>query len=283
MRNAAQLPAVLVPLLLHAYTLIPAGSPERDLDSVEFMSGKAAVTRSAAALGLDSVGFDKSYHDNGEMDILTERGWRNAVLLTLRVRQHGSIWLAPVCSTWVWVGRFGSGRTAKHAGGNVLNQRTRIGNMMVVRCVLLMLLAWARGVHLWLENPHSTLIHEFSPLKEFLGACMPFKCTVHMCSYGSSCQKTMWIWSSSALVLKLKRVKGPVTERLCSKKRVGIALQVTGRRKELKDSQAYPLPFGQAVAALFATIKKKQSVHDLLDTVVAAAVQEAGCKRKSKQ
>ena len=285
MRDAAALPAVLVPLLLHALSLIHGEGPDRGLDTVEFMSGAAAVTKSASALGMASVGFDKTYHKNGEMDILTERGWHNAVLLTLRVKPHGSIWLAPVCSTWVWVGRFGSGRTSANARGNVLNHRIRLGNMMVVRCVVIMLLAWARGVHLWLENPSGTLIHEFSPLREFLTACMPWRCTAHMCSYGASSQKTMWIWSTSNLVNKLERVKRPVKERLCVVKKVNGRTYVTGLRKELKSSQAYPLAFGQAVANLFATIKKRQNIHDMLDATTADNIVKGkgnSAKRKYK-
>ena len=152
---------------------------------------------------------------------------------------------------------------------------------MVVRLVLLMLVAWCRGTHLFLENPTSTVIHFFSPLKEAIASMLTHRVALFLSSYGASSTKPMTIWSSTPLVQQLKRPKKASREKLSTKKDG----TVTGKRSALKASQAYPREFGVAVAKIYRTLQKDASIDDLLEDDCSALLVEAltGVQRRKKQ
>ena len=262
MRSVSCLPALLVPLLLDVLHHVSDETTVRDLDSVEFMSGRAEIIRHHAKLGAKCVGFDKSYSTWCGCDINSKTGFQRAMGFALRIKRHGSIWAAPVCSSWVWIARSGTGRCNKDAGGDRSQSRVRSGNVVVVRLVLIFLVCWTRGVHLFLENPLSTITHQFSPLKELIESMMPFKQTVHLSAYGSDVAKPLFIWSSCSEVMSLYKKTPKVTKTFAIRGEDG---KVAGKRSELKSSQAYPAPFGDAVARIFVAIKLRASLHDLLD------------------
>ena len=268
-RSLDQLHPVLAPLLLNVEQYIE-NACVRDLDSVEFMSGQAEITRAHGNLGAKAVGFDKSYNAWDGCDINTPNGFQRAMQFALRIKRHGSIWAAPVCSSWIWISRSGSGRNSKTPGGDTRLNRVRSGNIMVVRLVLIFLVCWVRGVHLFLENPMSTIIHQFSPLKELLECLMPFKETVHMGPYGTEVSKPLLIWSSCKAITSLWRKPVKVGKTLAIRNENG---GVTGKKDELKESQAYPPDFGKAVAKLFILIKNRASLDDLLDTDLCSGLE----------
>ena len=153
---------------------------------------------------------------------------------------------------------------------------------MVVRLVLLMLVAWCRGVHLFTENPLSTLIHFFSPLRELIESIMPHKVTIFLSSYGSLCPKPIFVWSTTSLVQQLKLPKKATTERLAVKKHGS----VTGRKDALKSSQAYPAAFGQAVSGIYQQLQQARSLGDLLEedgTAILAAALMSGPLAKRRR
>ena len=188
MRRLASLSPVLLPLLVDVLQHIDQ-DVTRDLDSLEFMAGQGEITKAADRLGLASIGYDKTYSSTAINDINSKMGFARAMSLTLRVRRHGSIWRAPVCSSWVWISRSGSDRTQQHAGGNTKIPRIRSGNTMVVRLVLIMLVAWCRGCHLFMENPASTIIQYFSPLRELIACILKHKVGVDLSAYGTEVPK----------------------------------------------------------------------------------------------
>ena len=226
-RTIDDLHPVLAPLLLNVQQYVGDTSTIRDLDSVEFMSGKAEITRAHGQMGARCIGFDKSYSDWSGCDINTVTRFDRAMGFALRIKSHGSIWAAPVCSSWVWIARSGSGRSARSPGGDTRINRVRSGNMMVERLVLIFLVCWTRGVHLFLENPLSTIIHHFSPLKGLLTCLMPFQQTVYMSPYGSDVSKPFLIWSSCKAVLLLWKKPIKVSKSLATRTESG---GVTGKK-----------------------------------------------------
>ena len=132
---------------------------ERDLDSVELFAGDMAITRNMLRRGYCSVAYDKRYYNNGpEEDLCTAEGFEKALALVLRLRPHASRWAAPVCSTWGFIGRSGTGRRAGHAAGDNNVPRTRYANRMVALLTMLFLVAYVRNVHIWIEQPTSSLM-----------------------------------------------------------------------------------------------------------------------------
>ena len=263
MRRFSQLAPVLVPLLLEVLQHCGSDlqSTPRDLDSLELFAGRAEISHAVARKGLQAVAYDKSYSNTDINDLTSVDGFKRAVALTLRVKEHGTLFAAPVCSSWVWIGRSGSGRSSASAAGDRSNPRIRHANQMVVHLVFVLLLAWVRGVQLYVENPVSSLINFFSPFKELVDTVLLHKATVHLGSYGAESQKSVTIWSTSPLVHRLKVPKVPSLVKLASRTSSG----VTGKGKELKVSQAYPRRFGEVVAKLVQENLRAASSEDLME------------------
>ena len=113
-----------------------------------------------------------------------------------------------------------------------------------------------------MDNPASTIIQYFSPLRELTACILKHKVGVDLSAYGTEVPKPIIVWSTSKLVETLKR------EPVKTKKRLAVRSEdggVTGIRKALKSSQAYPPKFGAAVALIFKALANKQSLHDLLE------------------
>ena len=165
------------------------------------------------------------------------------------------MWAAPVCSTWTFIGRATTKRNRLNPAGCSHNNRVRHANRMVICVVILFLCAHARGVHLWLEQPSSTLMDHFSPMMECVRWCLKHKQLVWLSAYGAASSKPLTIWSSSNKVSALSRSKprssGP--SELFVRGKNG---RVTGRQKVLKQSAAYPPAFGHAVAQTMVLVSK---------------------------
>ena len=197
--------------------------------------------------GQAAVAFDKSYFNDDTEDITTTRGFNRALRLVLRLKPGASLWAAPVCSSWGFVGRSTTDRSPSNPSGCMFNHRVLNANSMVTIVTVLFLLAYTRGVHCWLEQPTSSLMAAFSPMTEFLTFAMPHRQAVFLGAFGASSQKPLLVWCTSPVVTLLARPK-PVhcKQRLCRK----VKGRYYGKKADLTGSSAYPAAFGRAVARL---------------------------------
>ena len=197
--------------------------------------------------GQPAVAFDKQYYTDDTEDITTSRGFNRALRLVLRLKCGASLWAAPVCSSWGFVGRSTTKRSRWNPRGCRFNHRVLHANSMVVIVTMLFMLAYTRGVHCWLEQPTSSLMASISPMTEFLKVAMPHRQTVWLGAFGASSQKPLLVWCTSPVVTLLARPK-PVhcKQRLCRK----VKGRYYGKKADLTGSSAYPAAFGRAVARL---------------------------------
>ena len=188
------------------------------------------------------MGMDREHGD--EEDLCSGRGFSKAMTLLCRVRPHGSLWGAPVCSTWGWIGRAGTGRNAQKPEGDLFIPRIANANRMVVITTMLFLAAFVRAVHIFLEQPLATVMMEFSPMKEFLEWACPWTSSTNMQSFNGSSLKPLKLWSTSKKVQDMDRRKPKDKKNTLA---VKTGKGVTGKGAELKRSQAYTAAFGKAV------------------------------------
>ena len=85
------------------------------------------------------------------------RGFLHAVTCVCDLNPQGYLWLATVCSSWVWMCSFSTGRTADNPLG-VPSPCVNLANIMVARCGLLIMLATTSGNVWTLEQPWSSLM-----------------------------------------------------------------------------------------------------------------------------
>ena len=103
---------------------------------------------------------------------------------------------------------------------------------MVVRLVIIMIVVWLRGVHIFVENPMSTLVHYFSPFREVVETLLKHKTTVCLSAYGAPSRKAVTLWSTTPLVKTLHSPpRGNTRERMSIRGKDG---SVAGCRAALK-------------------------------------------------
>ena len=142
-----------------------------DLDGVEYFSGVQSIVRGFNNKGYHVVPYDIEL-DPG-MDMTSSLGFAHAVALALRVRPGGFVHFAPPCSSFVWVNRYTSGRSKAQALGDPSVKSVADGNLIVVRCMLLVLVLSTKGCKWALEQPGSSLMRShprFGQTVKLLGA-----------------------------------------------------------------------------------------------------------------
>ena len=102
----------LLPFLVALSLIHPASEiPPVYLDYFEQFGGDAAVSRGLRLLGYYGATFDLricSFHD-----FLVPAGFLATLRACMRLRRRGLAWFAPPCSTWVWIARNHTKRSAE--------------------------------------------------------------------------------------------------------------------------------------------------------------------------
>ena len=146
--------AVQVMALLHWLGHVNLQTP---LDCVEYFAGQQAVTNGFRAAGFRSVAYEVK-RDSVCMDILSDAGYAFAVALACQLQPGRFSLLAPVCSTWVWMCRHSAQRGYFQPLGNKSSEVVQSANVMVSRCVLLVMIMCSKGCMVVLEQPASSLM-----------------------------------------------------------------------------------------------------------------------------
>lgn len=232
----------------HLRRLIEEGATKRPLfDSVELFSGAAAISRNVVRLGGQACTFD--IRDSPNEDLAKQEGFMLAAQRLLQLRRGGCLWCAPVCSTWVWVGRSQTGRTSENPAG--FNTRcVQNANRMVENTIVLATWAIARGCFVSLEQPSSSILHLFPPAKALFETERFHRLPAALGHFGASSLKPITVWTNNVHFFNLpahSRAAGRGHfESLVIRNEDG---SVTGRTSELKQSQEYPDEFGRLVAS----------------------------------
>ena len=218
---------------------------------VEMFSGGPkgrAVSNGFRHRGWEGDDFDKDITE--DHDFTTPFGFCATLLAVFRLSVQDLLWTGLVCTSFCWVNRSTSQRAPSNSFlGNQTLKHVAIGNLILYRNMLLLLMCQAANVIIMLEQP--------------LGSCMPqtaiFRSTwkflkwnyvvVWLGAYGAESKKPIKIFAPVTwidnLPQKISQHQTFVT--LCTSKDG----KHTGKSKALKNSQHYPQKFGAAVAAEF--------------------------------
>ena len=248
-------------------SVLDSACEQRDLDVVELWSGVAAIVSAAEAAGFTAKPFDKfrilgvtdTNDPNTTEDILLEAGFRRALSLVLRLRPGGLLWMAPVCSSWIFLNLRNTKRTrvgGPRFQGNLKYLPVQQGNRMAEMAAFLFLVAVCRGVHAVIENPASSMMFNY---EVFANACCLWTtrywavlphCRYSVAPFGSRYSKKFKLMGSHAWVVQLAckcLCPGRKHKSLATVKNVRGKKVVTGVKQALKDSAAYPPQMGTAV------------------------------------
>ena len=255
-RSFDDLDPVLVPWALALQDYVAEHSHvKRTRHVIEFFAGQAEISVAANNKGMSVVAYDRKYNMNSNINhFIRQEGFSRALELVLSVVPGGSLWGAPVCGPWVFICRKGTDRSLDNPAGNLKNPRVQNSNRMVVYLTIVFLLGWMRNLHLFIEQPRSSLMRHFTPFRELLKSCLPHETTSYLGheDFGGESPKPITLHSDTERIAELKR-KPPMstTVRLASKSADG---SVNGKTALLTSSSAYPRGFGRAVASLMKSL-----------------------------
>ena len=245
-------------------SVLDSANEQRDLDVAELWSGVEAIVSAARVAGFTAEPFDKfrvpgvtdTDDPDTTEDILLEAGFRRALSLVLRLRPGGLLWMAPVCSSWIFLNLKNTMRTRVRGPrfqGNLKFLPVQEGNRMAEMAAFLFLVAVFRGVHAVVENPAGSMMFNYAIFsqtcrlwKELFWAILPY-CHYSTAPRGKRYGKRFKMMGSHPWVLQLAakcRCPGRRHVKLVIEKIVNGKRTVIGKKRALRDSSAYPPRMG---------------------------------------
>ena len=228
------------------------------LDALELFAGKKAVTLALRGHGYKAVAFEKL--DSACVGFMTDVGDLHAAMLALSLRQNGLLVAAPVCSSWVWLSRSSTHRSACQPLGR--GDAAEVGNEMVSRLVVLLWVVSCFGVRWVVEQPRGSLLQLHPRFQDLLSTRRVHRSSWRMSDFGAQHATPTWLYSNLSLnqlwffrrrmVVQRREALATVRTNAAGK------LRVAGKREELKASPAYPAGFGEAIAQFFRLSFNKQ-------------------------
>lgn len=242
-------------------------SNEQNIFCVEFFAGYGAVNRRVEEhFNMPTLGYDVLYgceqDFNGSLGFITALQWFRLIVC------FGWSWYGTVCSTWVFMSRSSVGRSKTDWRGNTTFACVREGNRQVARTALLMTLSYARGQGFVLEQPQSSMMLDSRPMAWVAERARRMRMRWHVVDTFMGAFKPGHILKPTILatnrtsVLAMARPRPP-TIQPCTVVRKTVRRDgkkvITGKKKELKETQRYPEEFGIAVAKTLANDKCTQA------------------------
>ncbi len=230
--------------------------PGQQLDFAELFAGNGAVGRALAALGYRGRALDREYHEGH--DLLTSVGFLTALQTALDLKPGGIMWLAPPCSTWVWLARHTYGRHLA-VQGDFTQPKVLQNNALVERVVLLLEVVTARRAFWLVEQPTSSVLWHYPAMQGCLQrhGCMPQ--SLEMGAYGGTSVKPTTLMGTAPYLHFLGGKCTPALRARLELEGVSTTRRWTdaeGHRRcqgttELRGTQAYPEGFGASHALAF--------------------------------
>jgi len=221
----------------------------------EMFAGERQWSGNMLELGYVVQSFDSRH--NLCHDFLTPTGFLVAIVTVMTICLNGILWLAPPCSSWVWMSRFSTGRHLSLLG-HLFNNNVQSQNALVGRLCYVIVLAIKRGVFFIIEQPASSIMWDHPRLKAVLEkySDILFRCELQLGSYNYEVPKATVLIGTAPQLQHLGRRMSP-NERLWMRSfddRIHTASHDhTGSRgnRNLRPTQAYPAGFGAAHALAY--------------------------------
>ncbi len=236
----------------------------RDLDCAEMFSGVGSVRRAAEQAGKRAEGYDKNRipgvtdcsNNPACEDILTRAGFMTALKLVFRLTPGGLLWLAPMCNSFCFLALSSTRRAvANNFVGDETKGTVQRGSASAQAAAFLMTVAWARMVHVVLENPLTSKLFSFLTVagavvfKPTLVSCA--RCAFSDAADGDRYLKRYRFLSSETWIQQLSK------QCVCQRPKKHAPLVTvtysrarrrhTGIKAALQASAAYPRALGEAV------------------------------------
>ena len=263
------LPARWLPIVLACL----AASSDKDLSGVELFAGEKLIAAGLASQGLSC----KTIELEDGQDITTESGQKLAISYLCRCQQNSLIWFGTVCSSWVFVGRSNGGRYTWWPSGDTARPYTKAHNMLADITVDLAWLAFCLGLHVVIEQPLTSCLFDYPPMLKVVAKMAMERISVHLDGFGPTSMKPLQLYGTVPWLSKLQhssrwrhQFAQPMRTLTTHKTNALGSVCVTGKKKALKESSAYPKQFGRVIGELHGELlrpPRRKRIFSLMDDV----------------
>ena len=235
---------------------------------LEVFSGNANLGKGFAQCVGPTLTFEVL--DNIEEDCMHETGIVKLLTYVLSIMIEGWCWLGTPCSSWIILSRSFTQRSIVQPSGPTTwksrkqhdyvkkhNDIATISALVYKTCVIL-------GIAVAVEQPRSSLLWRFPPVKEALEMAPLHTIPFFMSSFGHTSQKPLIVKGSGAYLdvvreVAVRRPKTEATQELVKYQ----GARFTGCRAALTESSSYRRAFGFAVALAFVGKNADEILHML--------------------
>ncbi len=264
--QTAQLPAWWVELCVQA----AAAAVELPVVfGLEVFSGRGELSQAFRDLAGPFLSFEIA--DDPEEDISTMSGVLLALKKLFCVRAGGLLWLGTPCKSWVVLSRSFTQRSLLQPAGPVQcrskRQREYLDqhNCIAERSAFLARTATVLQVFFVIEQPSSSLLANFEPVRVALETTAAVKASISMCRFGGESKKPLTLrgtgdLSTLARVNEIRKEARPATKKLTTRSPGGF---FTGKKEDLEASAAYTRCFGIAVALCYQGLSPEAVAEEL--------------------
>lgn len=226
--------------------------PEDLFHFLEFFAGEAAVTFGMLQAGFEAKSFDLVYNKvaDVEHDVGSLAGFRYWVLSLCFTHPGSDQWHGIVCSSWVFMPSSRTKRKLhKHLPSGIWGDEdcplVALGNDLAIKVAFMCHLGWLNKLHFIIEQPLSSLLGHFPCYARLFERTSVELTNTFLGNFGAPSQKPVKLWHTTPWVRKLRTGRPNEAEKFVSLVRRGPGGSVTGIKTEMKESQAYPVLFGQ--------------------------------------
>ena len=242
------------------------------LKCADIFSGTGNMAAAFGAFGMLSSTFEKQNDPEGQ-DVTTDKGMGILLYMIARVEPGGIVWLGPPCSSWVWLSRSTTKRSASKVEGDTTVPSVAEANAIANIVADIMRVCHALGVFYVVEQPRTSLLFDYSPMRSALDETTALHVALNLGQAGATSQKPLTLWGTApwlrSLAGTIRRRPMLSTTRPLTDRRGGT---VNGRKAALSASASYPRTFCCIVARLHAASIGHVVVEDVSPASVVVEI-----------
>ena len=223
----------------------------RNIHVADYFAGQARIARWSELLGLTTAAIDRDH--SSHLDLCSDEGLATAICTLLRVREGGLCFMGPQCSSWIWLSRSTTRRSAADPDGDLSLPTVREGNHLNKVVALLVTIAGLAGISWVIEQPSSSLFFHTQIMRSVILEVNPFQRWLSLNKWGHFAQKSTLLIGVAGFLSNM----GKELSKQAKKRGCGKASKASAKKAESKASSTAKAKAKAKVAKTRAATKAK--------------------------
>ena len=251
----------------------------RNLHLLDAFSGKSRLARWGELLGLRVACVDRDHSPH--LDVTEDEGLACIIATLLRVYRGGLCFMGPQCSSWVWLCRSVTKRSALDPDGDLTIPTVQEGNYVNRVTALLASLCALAGIFYVIEQPSSSLFFHTKILRAVIAEANPFQRWLRLKDWGHSSKKATVLVGTASWLTHVGQELSNKAKQRGSRKNAAAKPRAPGKLKA--SSKGATKPKAKAKARATAKAKARVSRPKKADDVATDKLATVKVKDGKKQ